>query len=278
MIILDGKELSLKRKNVLKEKIAKLPIQPRLAIVRIGEDSASDVYVSKKESFGKEIGVDVWVLHLPSDTTTEKAQQEIMSLNEDRIIGGIIVQLPIPKNIDKEAIINTISPEKDVDGLTAVNMWKLMDDASGIVPATAKGVETLLGEYGIDLSGSHVVIVGDSLLVGKSVAVQLLNRDATVTVCHDKTKNLSEFTKQGDILITAVGKPNLISNLHVKPGQIIVDIGIIRTEDGKVVGDVDFNSVKDIVGAITPVPGGVGPMTVLSLFENLIDAVGKKRI
>lgn len=278
MIILDGKELSLKRKEVLKEKITKLPVRPKLAIVRIGEDSASDVYVNKKVSFGKEIGVDVGVLHLPTDTTTEKVQQEIQALNDERMTHGIIVQLPVPSNIDKEAVINTISPEKDVDGLTAVNMWKLMDDASGIVPATAKGIETLLGEYSIDLPGTHVVIVGDSLLVGKSVAVQLLNKDATVTVCHDKTKNLSEFTKQADILITAVGKPNLISNLHVKPGQIVVDIGIVRTEDGKVVGDVDFNSVKDIVGAITPVPGGVGPMTVLSLFENLVDVVEKKRI
>jgi len=278
MIILDGKELSLKRKEVLKEKITKLPIKPKLAIIRIGEDSASDVYVSKKESFGKEIGVEVGVLHLPADTTTEKAQQEIQALNDERMTHGIIVQLPVPPSIDKEVVINTISPEKDVDGLTAVNMWKLMDDASGIVPATAKGIETLLKEYSIDLSGAHVVIVGDSLLVGKSVAVQLLNRDATVTVCHDKTKNLSEFTKQADILITAVGKPNLISNLHVKPGQIVVDIGIVRTEDGNVVGDVDFESVKDIVGAITPVPGGVGPMTVLSLFENLIEVVEKKKI
>lgn len=273
MIILDGKELSLKRKEVLKEKITKLPIKPKLAIVRIGDDSASDVYVSKKESFGKEIGVEVGVLHLPADTTTEKAQQEIQALNDERMTHGIIVQLPVPSNIDKEAVINTISPKKDVDGLTAVNMWKLMDDASGIVPATAKGIETLLNENNIDISGSHVVIVGDSLLVGKSVAINFLNKDATVTVCHDKTKNLSEFTKQADILITAVGKPNLISNLHVRPGQIVVDIGIIRTKEGKVVGDVDFDSVKDIVGAITPVPGGVGPMTVLSLFENLVEGM-----
>ncbi|MDA8611441.1 bifunctional methylenetetrahydrofolate dehydrogenase/methenyltetrahydrofolate cyclohydrolase [Candidatus Pacebacteria bacterium] len=266
MINLDGNELSSKKKEALKEKIEKLPIKPQLAIVRIGEDSASDIYVEKKVSFGREAGVEVGVLHLPSDTTTEKVQEEITALNDDRTIQGIIVQLPVPESIDRETVIN-------VDGLTAINMWRLMDDASGIVPATAKGIESLLDEHSIDLSGSHVVIVGDSLLVGKSVGIQFLNKDATVTICHDKTKNLSEFTKQADILIVAVGKPNLISNLHTKQGQIIVDVGINRKEDGSVVGDVDFDSVKDIVGAITPVPGGVGPMTVVSLFENLVDGV-----
>lgn len=278
MIILDGKELSLKRKELLVEKINKLPISPKLVIIRIGDDPASEVYVGKKESFGKSIGVGVSIVKLPADVTLEKIQEEIRTLNEDRMTHGIIVQLPVPENIDKETVINTISSEKDVDGLTAGNMWRLMDDVEGIVPATAKGIETLLDENNIDLLGANVVVIGDSLLVGKSVAMRFLNRDATVTVCHSKTRNLSEITKQADILVVAAGKPNLISNLHVRKGQVVIDVGISKKEDGTVVGDVDFDSVKDIVAAITPVPGGVGPMTVLSLFENLIEVVEKHKM
>ncbi|MEY2641233.1 MAG: hypothetical protein RL150_626 [Candidatus Parcubacteria bacterium] len=278
MILLDGQTLADTKKQTLTQAVAALSITPQLAIVQVGDDQASSVYVGRKETFGKEIGTEVAVHKLPADTTTEVAVELVRSLSENHGVHGIIVQLPVPAHINKELVINAISPEKDVDGLTARNLWNLMDDKRGIVPATARGVATLLTAYNVDLEGSHVVIVGDSLLVGKSCAVHFLNQNATVTVCHDKTKNLSSFTKQADILVVAVGKPGLISNLHVTEGQVVVDVGITRLPDGKVVGDVDFESVKGVVGAVTPVPGGVGPLTVVSLFENLLAAVAPTKV
>jgi methylenetetrahydrofolate dehydrogenase (NADP+)/methenyltetrahydrofolate cyclohydrolase len=270
MVLLDGTALAKKQKEALKAVVSTRMSVPHLAIVQIGDDPASDVYVARKAAFGKEIGAEVTLVKLPNETTTEQAVAKITELNTDKSVHGIIVQLPVPAHVGKEVVINTIDPKKDVDGLTAVNMWKLMDDKSGIVPATPRGIASLLTAHGIDLEGAHVVIVGDSLLVGKSSAVHFLNQNATVTVCHDKTKDLSSLTKQADILMVAVGKPGLISHFHVSPGQVVVDIGITRKPDGTVVGDVDFDAVKDIVAALTPVPGGVGPMTVVSLFENLL--------
>jgi methylenetetrahydrofolate dehydrogenase (NADP+) / methenyltetrahydrofolate cyclohydrolase len=270
MIVLDGKKLAEAKKETLRSAVNACAYVPQLAIVQVGDNPASDVYVAKKAAFGKEIGVTVQVIKLPNETTTDTVTAVIADLNKQTTIQGIIIQLPVPAHIDKNVVVNAIDPDKDVDGLTAVNMWKLMDDNSGIVPATARGISALLTEYSIDLEGAHVVIVGDSLLVGKSSAMHFLNQKATVTVCHDKTKDLAVLTKQADILMVAVGKPGLISNFHVRPGQVVIDIGITRTESGDVVGDVDFDSVKDIVAALTPVPGGVGPMTVVSLFENLL--------
>lgn len=273
MVLLDGQAIADTKKEALTHAVSALSVTPHLAIVQIGDDQASSVYVGRKEAFGKSIGAQVTVHKLGVDTTTAAAVELVASLSANHGVHGIIVQLPIPAHINKEAVINAIAPEKDVDGLTARNLWNLMDDKRGIVPATALGVATLLNAYSIDLEGAHVVIVGDSLLVGKSCAVHFLNQNATVTVCHDKTKNLSSFTKQADILVVAVGKPGLISHLHVSPGQAVIDVGITRLADGKVVGDVDFEAVKSIVGAVTPVPGGVGPLTVVSLFENLLSVV-----
>lgn len=270
MILLDGKKIADEKSEELKNSIKSLDFAPKLLIVRVGEDSASDVYVSKKVEFGEKIGVDVQVVHLHSDISEENIISEIEKGNEDKYVKGIIVQLPIPANLNKEKIINAISPEKDVDGLTAKNLWKLMNDGSGIIPATAGAVDLLLNEYGMDVEGKHVVIVGDSILVGKPMAIHFLNRDATVTICHDKTRDLANFTKQADILIVAVGKQNLINHFHIGKDQILIDIGINRLEYGKVSGDVDFDSVKDLVSAITPVPGGIGPLNVFYLFKNLL--------
>lgn len=258
----------------LKSGFQKLDLKSKLLIVRVGEDNASDVYVSKKVEFGEKIGVDVNVVHLDSTSSEQQVIDEIIKGNEDKTVKGIIVQLPLTEGLNKENIINSISSDKDVDGLTAKNLWKLMNDGSGIIPATAGAVDLLLKEYGIDVVGKHIVIVGDSILVGKPMAIHFLNRDATVTICHDKTKDLSNFTKQADILIVAVGKQSLINSFHVEKDQVVIDIGINRLKSG-VVGDVDFDSVKDVVSAITPVPGGVGPLTVAYLFENLLSISSK---
>lgn len=275
MILLDGKKIADAKSEELKNSIESLDIRPKLLIVRVGEDNASDVYVSKKVEFGEKVGAGVEVVHLSSDVSEEEVISEIEKGNKDKITKGIIVQLPLPENLNKEKIINAISPLKDVDGLTATNLWNLMNDGSGIIPATALAVDTLLKEYDLDVVGKHIVIVGDSILVGKPMAIHFLNRDATVTICHDKTRDLANFTKQADILIVAVGKQNLINSFHVSENQVIVDVGINRLEDGRVVGDVDFDSVRDIVAAITPVPGGIGPLNVYSLFKNLLSISSK---
>lgn len=276
MTLLDGKEFSLNQKNILKQKIEELkPTVPKLVIFQIGDDEASSIYIERKKQFGESIGANVEVINFDQSVSAEEVIEKIKEQNNSTETHGIIVQLPIPESLSesKEKIINTIHPKKDVDGLTARNLWRLMDDKKGIVPATALGIEKLLKENGISLEGKHVVIVGDSLLVGKSTAVHMLNSEATVTVCHDKTPNLSNFTKQADIIITAVGKENIINVEHVKEGQVLVDVGIRKNDEGKVVGDINFEEVKDIVDFITPVPGGVGPVTVSSLFDNLVGVI-----
>lgn len=279
MILLEGKKIADEKSESLKTSFQNLDFKPKLLIVRVGKDEASDVYVSKKVEFGDKVGVDVEVVHLDDSVSEEGVISEIKKGNEDKKVKGIIIQLPIPKQLNKEKIINSIDSEKDVDGLTAKNLWNLMNDGSGIIPATARAVDTLLNEYHIDVVGKHVVIVGDSILVGKPIALRFLNRDATVTICHDKTRDLANFTKQADILIVAVGKEKLINHFHIGKDQVVIDIGINRNnneKNGKISGDVDFDSIKDMVSAITPVPGGIGPLNVYSLFENLLLISDKK--
>lgn len=271
MILLDGAKLSLKRAEQLKDKIAGLDKQPCLTIIQIGNNEASNIYINRKVSFAEEIGAIAEVINFEEDITTAKCVETILDLNTDDEVNGIIVQLPIPKHLDKELILNTIDPKKDVDGLTARNMWKLMDgDKSGIIPATARGIQILLDEYEIGLKGKHAVIVGDSILVGKSTMLYFLENGATVTVCNEHTIDLPKFTREADILVSAVGKEGLIGLEHVTSKQVVIDVGIVR-RDEKIYGDVQFDAVKDHVKMITPVPGGVGPLTVLSLFENLVD-------
>jgi methylenetetrahydrofolate dehydrogenase (NADP+)/methenyltetrahydrofolate cyclohydrolase len=270
-MIIFGKQIQQKRLKSLEKKIAKLEHKPVLVIIQIGNNKESTVYINQKIKFGKAIGIPVEFYQLASDVTLEFIQKLISDFNHDDDIGGIIVQLPLPKKLQKVQfeIIDSIDPEKDVDGLTSANLKKLMSNEKGMVPATAKGVCTMLEESKIEVAGKHVVIVGRSVLVGRSLSQLLLNRDATVTICHSKTRDLASITKSADIIITATGCPGLITKNHVSKGQVIIDVGITSTGE-LLEGDVDFEKVSRIVKHISPVPGGVGPMTVLSLFENLI--------
>ena len=270
MIIL-GKEIQAKYIKNLQKKVSKMEHKPVLVIIQIGENKASTVYINQKIKFGKLLGVPVEFYQLESSVTLEFIQKLIGDFNNDDDIKGIIVQLPLPKKLQKFQfeIIDAIAPEKDVDGLTSTNLKRLMSNEKGIIPATAKGVCTMLRESHIEVAGKHVVIIGRSVLVGRSLSQLLLNQDATVTVCHSKTKNLPSITKSADIIITATGSPKLITKNHVSKGQTVIDVGITSTGE-LLEGDVDFDAVSKIVKNISPVPGGVGPMTVLSLFENLI--------
>lgn len=270
-MIISGKEIQKKRLTSLEKKIAKLEHKPVLVIIQIGDNKESQIYINQKIKFGKNIGVPVEYYQLESNVTLEFVQKLISDFNNDDDIGGIIVQLPLPKKLQKFQfeIIDTIDHTKDVDGLTSTNIKKLLSNEKGIVPATAKGVLTMLEESKIEITGKHIVIIGRSVLVGRSLSQLLLNKDATVTVCHSKTKNLASITKIADIIITATGSPKLITKEYVSKSQTIIDVGTTFT-GVFLQGDVDFEKVSKIVTHISPVPGGVGPMTVLSLFENLI--------
>lgn len=270
-MIISGKEIQATYIKKLQKKVLKMEHKPVLVIIQIGENKASTVYINQKIKFGKLLGVPVEFYQLESNVTLEFVQKLINDFNHDDDIAGIIVQLPLPKKLQKFQfeIIDSIDSQKDVDGLTSTNLKKLMSNEKGIVPATAKGIATMLAESTIEVAGKHVVIVGRSILVGRSLAQLLLNKDATVTICHSKTKNLASITKTADIIISATGCPKLITKEHVSKGQTIIDVGITSTGE-LLEGDVDFEAVSKIVKNISPVPGGVGPMTVLSLFENLI--------
>lgn len=270
-MIISGTQIREKRTNALKRKIAKLEHKPVLVIIQIGENKESQAYVNQKIKFGKLIGVAVEFYQLESTVTLDFVQKLISDFNHDDDIQGIIVQLPLPKNLQKFQfeIIDSIVPSKDVDGLTSSNLKRLISNESGMLPATAKGILTMFKESKIEIAGKNIVIVGRSVLVGRSLSQLLLNHDATVTICHSKTKDLASITKRADIIIVAVGSPKLITAKHVSVGQVVIDVGITST--GELLdGDVDFGPVSKRVAYITPVPGGVGPMTVLSLFENLV--------
>lgn len=271
-MIISGKEIQQKRAEKLIKTISEMEHKPCLVIIQIGDNKESQVYINQKIKFGKSIGAEVEYYQLEETVTLEFIQKLISDFNHDDDIRGIIVQLPLPKNLEQHRfeIIDSISPEKDVDGLTSYNIKKLMSGEKGKVPATALGVLNLLKESDIDVAGKNIVIVGRSLLVGRSLSQLLLNNDATVTVCHSKTQNLEKITSEADILITATGNPSLITKNHVKSGQVVIDVGITSTGE-LLEGDVVFDEVSQVVEHITPVPGGVGPMTVLSLFENLVE-------
>ena len=273
--ILDGREVRTVLMPKLMEKIRGLSFVPTLAIIQVGDRADSNSYIKAKKSFAKKIGVNIKHIQLSENISQEKVISAVWECNADPNIQGIIVQLPLPTDIDRDSVINTIDPNKDVDALTAVNIKKLSEGDMGkvrpsLIPATARGVRELLDFYKISLRDKKVVVIGRSELVGKPVAAMCQNEGAVVTVCHSKTPDLVTETRKADIVICAVGKSGLIQVKHVKAGQVIIDVGINRKEDGTLVGDIDFESVKDIVAAITPVPGGVGQMTVLALFENLV--------
>ena len=266
--IIDGKKISLKIKDELKMEVEKLKDKPKLVVISVGDNPASKVYVGQKEKAAKYIGIEY--LHMHYDTISDdELVKEIEKLNKDKSVDGIIVQLPLPDGMDEKRIVNTINCDKDVDGLTYLNAGLLINNKETLASCTPKGIMKLLEHEKVKIEGANAVVVGRSILVGKPIANLLLNANATVTVCHSKTKDLAKITKKADILIAAIGKKHFITRDMVRRGSVIIDVGINRV-DGKLYGDVDYDNVYDKVSKITPVPGGVGPMTVVMLMENVL--------
>ncbi len=267
--IIDGKQLARSVRREIRRQVKKLKFRPGLAVVQVGDDPASTVYVSNKEKDCQYVGFHSEVRRMPAETPQAAVIEQIHTLNRREDIHGIIAQMPVPDSIDGDAIINTIVPEKDADGLTLVNLGSLLINREQTVPCTPAGIIRLIESTGVEIEGSRAVCVGRSSLVGKPVGLMLLNRNATVTYCHTRTCDLSSEVQQADILIAAVGRPELITADMVKPGAVVIDVGITITEDG-FVGDVDYEGVREVAGYITPVPGGVGPMTRAMLLENTL--------
>ena len=268
--IIDGKMISKEIKEELKEKVSKLKDKPTLVVISVGDNEASKVYVGQKEKCANYIGINYQHLHF-DEIEDDKLIKEIDKLNKDNKVNGIIVQLPLPKGMNETKIVNSIVKEKDVDGLTYYNAGLLLNKEKCLVSCTSKGIMELFKRYHVELSGRHVVVIGRSILVGKPMMNLLINADATVTLCHSKTKDLEKITKKADILVVAIGKKHFITRDMVRRGSIIIDVGINRC-NGKLYGDVDYDNVYDKVKLITPVPGGVGPMTVVILMQNVIEA------
>ena len=268
--IIDGKMVSKEIKEKLKEKVSKLEVKPKLVVISVGDNEASKVYVGQKEKCANYIGINYQHIHYDS-IDDDSLIKEINKLNNDESINGIIVQLPLPKGMNEKKIVNSINSKKDVDGLTFINAGLLLNNEKCMVSCTPKGIMELFKYYNISLEGKSVVVIGRSILVGKPMMNLLINANATVTLCHSKTKDISKITKKADILVVAIGKKHFINRDMVKRGSIIIDVGINR-EEGKLYGDVNYDDVLDKVKLITPVPGGVGPMTVVMLMQNVIDA------
>ncbi|WAA11223.1 bifunctional methylenetetrahydrofolate dehydrogenase/methenyltetrahydrofolate cyclohydrolase FolD [Fervidibacillus albus] len=273
--LIDGKEIAKKKRSEMKSRVVELKrlgVQPHLAVILVGEDPASKTYVKNKEKACQEIGILSNVFHYETDTDERTILQKIEQLNSDPAIHGILVQLPLPEHIDAKKIIRAIDPKKDVDGFHPINIGKRILGEKSFIPCTPLGIIVMLEEAGVSISGKHAVVVGRSNIVGKPIGQLLLDKDATVTYCHSKTKNLKEYTVQADILIVAVGKSRLIKADDVKEGAVVIDVGMNRDENGKLCGDVDTLEVLPKVSRITPVPGGVGPMTITMLLANTIEA------
>lgn len=274
--IIDGKLISAQIRQECKEKVAVLKQEGKevcLVVVQVGEDPASSVYVRNKIKACEEIGIVSKSYKLEENTTEEELLQLIDTLNKDNSVNGILVQLPLPKHMDEKTITQAISPKKDVDGFHNESVGALVLGQEGFLSCTPAGIIQLLKRSNIEMEGKHCVIVGRSNIVGKPMALLLLRENATVTICHSKTKNLKEMTKQGDIVIAAIGKPKFFDETYIKDGAVVIDVGIHRDENGKLCGDVDFQKVEDKASAITPVPGGVGPMTIAMLMDNCVNSV-----
>ena len=272
--ILDGKVLSAEIKEQVAQRVAAMKAQgvtPGLAVILVGNDPASEIYVRNKGKGCEETGMHSRTIRMDENTTQEELEEEIEKLNRDPAIHGILVQLPLPAHLDEQAALAKILPEKDVDGFHLVNAGHLMTGTEGVVPCTPKGALYMIRSAGIDLSGKEAVVIGRSNIVGKPMAMLLLQQNCTVTMCHSRTRNLAEHTRRADILVAAVGKAGFVTADMVKPGAVVIDVGINRV-DGKVCGDVDFETVKEVAGWITPVPGGVGRMTIAMLLANTADA------
>jgi len=278
--IIDGKQTAAAIREDIKRGTEKLiqerGIQPGLAVVLVGEDPASQVYVRNKEKACVNVGMYSEVHRLPEATTQEKLLTLISQLGSDDRIHGILVQLPLPKHIDEKAVIDAIPPEKDVDGFHPVSVGNMVIGDECYLPCTPAGIIELIKRTGLELAGKHAVVVGRSNIVGKPVALLLLHEHATVSICHSRTPDLAAITTQADVLVVAVGRANMIKREHVKPGAIVIDVGVNRLPDGKLAGDVDFADVKDVAGSITPVPGGVGPMTITMLLKNTLQAASRR--
>ena len=268
--IIDGKKISGEIKDELKAKVEKLTIKPKLVVISVGDNPASKVYVGQKEKCANYVGIDYEHKHFDSISDDELVKV-IEKINKDKKINGVIVQLPLPKGMDETRIVNTIVPEKDVDGLTYLNAGLLLNNETSMVSCTPKGIMELLKREKVNLVGANAVVIGRSILVGKPMMNLLINANATVALCHSKTKDIEKITKKADILIVAIGKKHFINKEMVKKGSVVIDVGINRV-DNKLYGDVNYDEVYSKVSKITPVPGGVGPMTVVMLMQNVIEA------
>jgi methylenetetrahydrofolate dehydrogenase (NADP+)/methenyltetrahydrofolate cyclohydrolase len=273
--ILDGKSLAAQVRAEVKARVARLAqrgIHPGLAVVLAGDDPASRVYVRNKTRACEEVGVRSQQIDYPASVTQEELMACIRNLNVDPAVHGILVQLPLPKHLDAARALEAVSPAKDVDGFHAENTGALLAGAPRLVPCTPAGVMRLLEHAGVPVAGQRAVVIGRSNIVGKPLALLLLQKDATVTICHSKTRDLAAVAKQADILVAAIGRAKLVTAAMVKPGACVIDVGVNRLPDGSLAGDVDFSAVRDVAGWITPVPGGVGPMTIAMLLENCLKA------
>ena len=275
MELLKGKEVAQKTREKLKEEVTTLKekgINPKLAVIMVGDDSASQIYVRNKSKVCNEIGIEFDEYLLPEKTQQKELLELIEKLNNDKTINGILLQSPIPKHLDINEAFRTISPEKDVDGFHPTNVGKLVLGQDTFISCTPFGIMKIFEDYNIDLEGKNAVVIGRSNIVGKPMSQCLLNKNATVTICHSRTKKLAEVTKQADVVVAAIGKPCFVTADMVKKDAIVIDVGINRGEDGKIKGDVDFENVKEKASYITPVPGGVGPMTIAMLMTNVVKA------
>ena len=277
--ILNGKQVAAEIRAELKtraEALRKDGVVPCLAVLLAGDDPASKIYVRNKKRACEEIGIESRELLFPENVTEEELIAQIRALNEDAAVDAMLVQLPLPKHIDEARVLAEIAPEKDADGFHVVNAGRLFTGQTSVLPCTPAGCMELLRRANVEFSGKHAVVVGRSNIVGKPMAMLLLNEHCTVTICHSRTRDLARFTRDADILVAAVGRPGIITGEMIKPGAAVIDVGINRLENGKLMGDVDFASAEPVAGAITPVPGGVGPMTIAMLMQNAILAAEKR--
>jgi methylenetetrahydrofolate dehydrogenase (NADP+)/methenyltetrahydrofolate cyclohydrolase len=277
-MIISGKKISDEIRGLLTEEVKELAsagITPGLAVILVGADPASQVYVRNKEKACHDLGFYSEVHRLSGETSQEDLLLLVNKLNQQNSINGILVQLPLPKHIEEKAVINAISVEKDVDGFHPINVGNLVIGDESLLPCTPAGVIELIKRAGIEISGKHAVVIGRSNIVGKPVSLLLQRENATVTMCHSRTANMAEIARQADILVVAIGRANFIDASYVKPGAVVIDVGMNRLDNGKLAGDVDFESVKEVSGPITPVPGGVGPMTITMLMKNTLIATNR---
>ena len=270
-IIMDGIELRNRILNDLQIRTENMAIKPKLIAILVGDDMASKIYVRNKEKYASVAGIETQIIRMPNETDTKTIVEKIHELNSDKSVSGILVQLPLPKHIDTHVVLNAVDVNKDVDGFTDANIGKMYGTGKEfITPCTPRGILALLNAYDIDIAGKNAVVIGRSNIVGKPMAQMLMMQNATVTICHSKTKNISDFTRKADIVIAATGKIKITGDM-LKTGCVLIDVGMQRDEKGKLCGDADFDSCSKVAGFITPVPGGVGPMTIAGLMMNLVD-------